>query len=165
MNLERTWVLIFYHSVYLKVNLDLEKTNQLGESSHNFIFTVVNLDPIVLKRWTDGESWPNDFVEKVNRGEDGVGRFKMPFDACIYTHHRSSATETARAERYDHRILWHEHETLQKLNFVNSWSGIALGDGSVLLTIHLLLMASKPTEMRMQANGVNNCSCVEYNSA
>ena len=45
--------------------------NQLGESLPNFIFTVVNLDPIVLeKRWTDGESWPYDFVEKVNRGED-----------------------------------------------------------------------------------------------
>ena len=53
------------------MNLDLEKANQLGESSPNFIFTVVNLDPIILeKRWIDGESWPNDFVEKVNRGED-----------------------------------------------------------------------------------------------
>ena len=31
----------------------------------------MNLDPIILeKRWIDGESWPNDFVEKVNRGED-----------------------------------------------------------------------------------------------
>ena len=31
----------------------------------------VNLDPIgIEKRWTDGESWPNDFVEKVYRGED-----------------------------------------------------------------------------------------------
>ena len=45
--------------------------NQLGESLPNFIFAVVNLDPIVLdKRWTDGESWLYDFVEKVNRGED-----------------------------------------------------------------------------------------------
>ena len=45
--------------------------NQLGESSPNFIFAGVNLDPIVFeKRWTNGESWPNDFVEKVNRGED-----------------------------------------------------------------------------------------------
>ena len=45
--------------------------NQLGESLPNFIFAVVNLDPIVLeKRWTDGESWPYDFVEKVSRGED-----------------------------------------------------------------------------------------------
>ena len=53
------------------MNLDLENTNQLGESSPNFIFAVVNLDPIILeKRWIDGESWPNDFVEKVNRGED-----------------------------------------------------------------------------------------------
>ena len=34
-------------------------------------FAAVNLDPIVKEKgWTDGESWPNDFVEKVNRGED-----------------------------------------------------------------------------------------------
>ena len=47
------------------------KTNQLGESSLNFFFVVVNLDPIILeKKWIDGESWPNDFVEKVNRGEE-----------------------------------------------------------------------------------------------
>ena len=71
VNLERTCVLLFYHFLYFKVNLDLEKTNQLGESSPNFIFVVVNLDPIILEmRWIDGESWPNDFDEKVNRGED-----------------------------------------------------------------------------------------------
>ena len=71
VNLERTCVLLFYYFLCLKVNLDLEKTNQLGESSPNFIFAVVNLDPIVLeKRWIDGESWPNDFVDKVNRGEN-----------------------------------------------------------------------------------------------
>ena len=53
------------------MNLDLEKTNQLGEYSPNFIFAGVNLDPIILEeRWIVGESWPNDFVEKVNRGED-----------------------------------------------------------------------------------------------
>ena len=71
VNLERTCVLLFYYFLCLKVNLDLEKTNQLGESWPNFIFAVVNLDPIILeKRWIDGESWTNDFVEKVNRGED-----------------------------------------------------------------------------------------------
>ena len=71
MNLERTHVLFFYYFVYLKVNLDLKLMNQLGESLPNFIFAVVNLDLIVLeKRWTDGESWPYDFVVKVNRGED-----------------------------------------------------------------------------------------------
>ena len=71
MNLERTCVLLFYYFLCLKVNLDLEKANQLGESSPNFIFAVVNLDPIILgKGWIDGESWPNDFVGKVNRGED-----------------------------------------------------------------------------------------------
>ena len=52
-NLERTCVLLFYYFLYLKVNFALEKTNQLGESSPNFIFAVVNLDPIILeKRWT-----------------------------------------------------------------------------------------------------------------
>ena len=86
VNLKRTCVLLFYYFLYLKVNLDLEKTNQLGESSPNFVFALVNLDPIILvKRWIDGESWPNDFVEKVNRGKDliEVGRFKMSFDASI----------------------------------------------------------------------------------
>ena len=49
------------------MNLEVEKTNHLGESSPNFIFAVVNLDPIILeKRWIDGESWP----EKMNEGED-----------------------------------------------------------------------------------------------
>ena len=71
VNLERTCVLLFYYFLYFKVNLDLEKTKQLGESSPNFIFAVVNLDPIIFEmRWIDGESWPNDFDEKVNRGED-----------------------------------------------------------------------------------------------
>ena len=50
MNVEQTGILLFYYFVYLKVNLDLEKTNQLGESSPNFIFTVVNLDPIVTEK-------------------------------------------------------------------------------------------------------------------
>ena len=71
VNLKQAYVLLFYYFVYFKVNLDQEKTNQLGESSPNLIFVAVNLDPIVLeKRWTDGESWPNDFIVKVNRGED-----------------------------------------------------------------------------------------------
>ena len=83
VNLERTFVLLFYYFLCLKVNLDLEKTNQLGESSPNFIFAVVNLDPIILvKRWIDGESWPNDFVEKVNRGED----FRWVGSICTLTH-------------------------------------------------------------------------------
>ena len=49
MNLERTCVLLFYYFLYLKVNLDLEKTNLLGESSPNLIFVVVNLDPIIFE--------------------------------------------------------------------------------------------------------------------
>ena len=45
----RTALLIYYF-LYSKVNLDLEKTNQLGESSPNFIFAEVNLDPIVIEK-------------------------------------------------------------------------------------------------------------------
>ena len=71
VNVQRTCVLLFHYFLCLKANLDLEKANQVGESSPNFIFAVVNLDLIILeKRWIDGESLPNDFVEKVNRGED-----------------------------------------------------------------------------------------------
>ena len=41
----------------LKANLDKEKTNQLGESSPNFNFVAVNLDPILIEeKVTDGES-------------------------------------------------------------------------------------------------------------
>ena len=50
VNLERTCVLLFYYFLCLKANLDLEKTNQLGESSPNFIFAVVNLDRIILEK-------------------------------------------------------------------------------------------------------------------
>ena len=65
VNRERTCVLLFYYFLYFKVNLGLEKINQLGESSPNFIFAVVNLDPLILEmRWIDGESWPNDFDER-----------------------------------------------------------------------------------------------------
>ena len=83
VNLERTFVLLFYYFLCLKANVDVGKINQLGESSPNFIFAVVNLDPIILEnRWIDGESWPNDFVEKVNRGE--VLRWVGP--RCPLTH-------------------------------------------------------------------------------
>ena len=69
------------------MNLDIEKTNQLGESSPNFIFAVVNLDPIVkekgdlmvnlhiailLERWTELNTWG--------------GQFHDAFDACISQH-------------------------------------------------------------------------------
>ena len=83
VNLERTCVLLFYYFLCLNANLDLEKTNQLGESSPDFIFAVVNLDPIILeKRSIYGESWPNNFVEKVNRGED----LRWVGSRCTLTH-------------------------------------------------------------------------------
>ena len=50
VNLERTCVLLFYYFLYLKVNLDIEKTNRLGESSPNFIFAAMNLGPIILEK-------------------------------------------------------------------------------------------------------------------
>ena len=50
VNLEQTCVLLFYYFLCLKANRDLEKTNQLGESLTNFVFTVVNLDPIIWEK-------------------------------------------------------------------------------------------------------------------
>ena len=41
---------IVFYFLCLKENLDLEKTNQLSESSPNFIFAVVNLDAIILEK-------------------------------------------------------------------------------------------------------------------
>ena len=71
VNLERMCVFIVLLFSLFESESWPRKTNRLGESSPNFIFAVVNLDPIILeKRWIDGESWPNDFVEKVNRSED-----------------------------------------------------------------------------------------------
>ena len=84
VNLKRTCVLLFYYFLYLKVNLDLEK------KSAWWIFTQLY--------FRGGESWPNYFWREVNwwwiltlrfcwKGEQRwrleVGRFKMPFDACI----------------------------------------------------------------------------------
>ena len=88
----KAWWILNERAFYcfcFKVNLDLENTNQLGESSPNFILAVVNLDPIILaKKWIDGQSWPNDFVEKVNRGEDlrWVGS-RCPLTHALTTHH------------------------------------------------------------------------------
>ena len=50
MNLERADVLWFYYFVYVNVNLNLEKTNKLGDSSSYLIFAAVNLDPIVREK-------------------------------------------------------------------------------------------------------------------
>ena len=50
VNLERMCVLLFYYFLYLKVKLDLEKTNHFGESAPNFIFAVVNPDPVILEK-------------------------------------------------------------------------------------------------------------------
>ena len=50
VNLEGACVFLFYYTVYLKVNLDLQKVKQLGESSPNIIFAAVNLDPNILEK-------------------------------------------------------------------------------------------------------------------
>ena len=51
VNLERTGVSLFYYFLYLKVNLDLEKTNQLDEHDESSpMFLSVNLDPIVIEK-------------------------------------------------------------------------------------------------------------------
>ena len=73
VNLERT---SFCRFLCLKVNLDLEKTNQLGESSPNFIFLHLNLDLEKKNKsawwiftqlyFRGGESWPNYFGKEVN---------------------------------------------------------------------------------------------------
>ena len=41
---------LLYHFLYLKVNLYLIKTNELDEFSPNFIFTEMNIDPIVIEK-------------------------------------------------------------------------------------------------------------------
>ena len=70
VNLERTCVLLFYYFLYFKVDLDLEQIS-LVNLHPTLFFAVVNLDPIIFEmRWINGESWPNDFDEKMNRGED-----------------------------------------------------------------------------------------------
>ena len=70
VNLEQTDVLLFYYFVYLKVNLDLEKISLVNPHPTSF-FAAVNLDPAdIEKRWIAGESWPNCYLEKVNRGEN-----------------------------------------------------------------------------------------------
>ena len=84
----KRWILherAFYSFIYLKVNLDLK----INASAWR-IFTQLY--------FRDGESWPNCFGKEVNwwwiltlrfcwKGEQRrrleVGRFKMPFDACI----------------------------------------------------------------------------------
>ena len=69
VNLERTCILLFYYFLW-KWILTRKNKSAWGIFTQ-LIFTVVNLDPIIFeKRWIDGESWPNDYVEKVNRGED-----------------------------------------------------------------------------------------------
>ena len=85
VNLERTCILLSYYFVYLKVNFDLEKNKSAWR-----IFT--------QPYFCGGESWPNCFGKEVSwwwiltqrfcgKGEQRwrleLGRFKMPFDACI----------------------------------------------------------------------------------
>ena len=93
------------------MNLDLEKTNQFGESSSIFIFAVVNLDPIIWeKRWIDGESWPSDFCWKgEQRWRLEVGRFKMPFDACVSVNIGLRSKKCTLADIYQWMHIWRFH--------------------------------------------------------
>ena len=70
LNLERTGDLLFDYFVYLKVNLDLEKTNPLDESSATFTFVAVNLDSIVTPKKGELNLDLLIFIERVNRGKD-----------------------------------------------------------------------------------------------
>ena len=127
MNLERTFVLLFYYFLCLKVNLDLEKTNQLGESSPNFIFAVVNLDPIILeKRWIDDESWPNDFDEKVNRGED----LRWVGSRCMHYRWRESLTPSPVGKDLQGRIS--VHLRCRNHNSFRLWEGFVCKDSCAL---------------------------------
>ena len=124
VNVQRTCVLLLYYCLCLKANFDLEKTNHVGESSPNFIFAVVNLDLIVLeKRWIDGESWPNDFVEKVNRGED----LRWVGSRCTLTHAlvniiSAPISSCIKSSKYDTRFLqlciWHLILRCRSLNLI-----------------------------------------------
>ena len=71
-NLEWTCILLFYYFLCLKVNLDLEKNKSVWWIFTQLFFSRrwILTHLLKKKRWTDSESWPNDFVEKVNRGED-----------------------------------------------------------------------------------------------
>ena len=71
VNLERICVLLFYYFIYFKSESWPRKKKSAWWNSIQFYFVVVNLNWTVLEKMrTDGESWPNDFDEKVNRGED-----------------------------------------------------------------------------------------------
>ena len=70
----------------------------------------MNLGPIVIeKRWTDGESWPNDFVEKVNRGEDlrWVGS-RCPLTHAIIVIYHGLIIQSNKAGT-DHSYNWRIH--------------------------------------------------------
>ena len=84
VNLERTFDLLFYYFLCLKANLDLEKTIRL-----------MNLHPTLFSWWwiltqlfwKRGELMVNPDLTIFWKGEQRwrleVGRFKLPFDACI----------------------------------------------------------------------------------
>ena len=68
-------------------------------SSPNFIFAVVNLYWIVLeKSWTDGESLPNDFDEKVNSGEDLRGMSSICWLMAALVSHASKLLHLMRTK-------------------------------------------------------------------
>ena len=59
---------VFFFTFFLEtvVNLHPENRTQINDSSPYFIFA----DCLEKETRTNGESWPNDFDEKVKRDED-----------------------------------------------------------------------------------------------
>ena len=92
VKLESRWILnewMFNCFIILfiwKWIFDLEKTNQLAESSPNFSFAAVNLDPIVIEK-KNRKLMVNLYLTTLFKVEQRwrleVGRFRMPFDTCI----------------------------------------------------------------------------------
>ena len=71
VNFERTCILLFYYFLCLKSESWPRKNKSALVNLHPTLFSWWwILTQLFWKKWIDGESWPDNFVEKVNRGED-----------------------------------------------------------------------------------------------
>ena len=107
VNLERTFILLFYYFLCLKVNLDLEKHKSVW-----WIFTQLY--------FCGGEPWPNYVGKEVNwwwiltyrfcwkreqRWRVEVGRFKMSFDTCMNEIWSPESSKQGPSRKYDIRTI------------------------------------------------------------